>query len=223
MGPRAGRRGAAAAGRGAAAQPDRPDRYVVQAAVAACHALAPTWAETDWAAIASLVRRAAHRGPRPRRAAQPGRRRSASATGRPPGWPWSTPSTGLEAYAWWHADPGGAAAAAWAARTRPSRPSAPRPPSPSTTPSAASSAEAVVSGRAVVRDVPHRPARAAGAKRSRTTPQPPVVPTFRRRHAVGGLRGVWDFRGRGAHWGGAHGRARLGPARGRPGLATGAG
>lgn len=32
---------------------DRPHRFVAQAAVAACHALAPTWEETDWAAIVS--------------------------------------------------------------------------------------------------------------------------------------------------------------------------
>lgn len=31
----------------------RPDSYVVQAAIAACHDLAPTWAETNWAAIVS--------------------------------------------------------------------------------------------------------------------------------------------------------------------------
>ncbi len=33
--------------------PDRPDRYVVQAAIAACHALAPTYADTDWGAVVS--------------------------------------------------------------------------------------------------------------------------------------------------------------------------
>lgn len=33
--------------------PDRPDHYVVQAAVAACHALAPSYQQTDWAAIVS--------------------------------------------------------------------------------------------------------------------------------------------------------------------------
>lgn len=33
--------------------PERPDRYVVQAAIAACHALAPTWEETDWSAVVS--------------------------------------------------------------------------------------------------------------------------------------------------------------------------
>jgi RNA polymerase sigma-70 factor (ECF subfamily) len=31
----------------------RPDRYVVQAAIAACHALAPGYADTDWAAVLS--------------------------------------------------------------------------------------------------------------------------------------------------------------------------
>ncbi|PKH37102.1 RNA polymerase sigma-70 factor, ECF subfamily [Nocardioides alpinus] len=32
---------------------DRPHRFVVQAALAACHALAPRWEDTDWAAIVS--------------------------------------------------------------------------------------------------------------------------------------------------------------------------
>lgn len=38
---------------GLSRSPTRPDPYVVQAALAACHALAPTWAETDWAAVVS--------------------------------------------------------------------------------------------------------------------------------------------------------------------------
>jgi RNA polymerase sigma-70 factor (ECF subfamily) len=33
--------------------PDRPDRYVVQAAIAACHALAPSYAATNWDAVVS--------------------------------------------------------------------------------------------------------------------------------------------------------------------------
>ena len=40
-------------GEGLRRTPDRPDPYVVQAAIAACHALAPTFADTDWAAIVS--------------------------------------------------------------------------------------------------------------------------------------------------------------------------
>jgi RNA polymerase sigma-70 factor (ECF subfamily) len=40
-------------GEGLRRTPDRPDPYVVQAAIAACHALAPTWADTDWAAVVS--------------------------------------------------------------------------------------------------------------------------------------------------------------------------
>ena len=31
--------------------PEAPDRFVVQAALAACHAIAPTWEETDWDAV----------------------------------------------------------------------------------------------------------------------------------------------------------------------------
>ncbi|MBA3905774.1 MAG: sigma-70 family RNA polymerase sigma factor [Pseudonocardiales bacterium] len=40
-------------GEGLRRTPDRPDPYVVQAAIAACHALAPTWADTEWAAVLS--------------------------------------------------------------------------------------------------------------------------------------------------------------------------
>lgn len=40
-------------GEGLRRTPGRPDAYVVQAAIAACHALAPTWAATDWVAVVS--------------------------------------------------------------------------------------------------------------------------------------------------------------------------
>jgi len=40
-------------GQGLRRTPERPDPYVVQAAIAACHGLAPTYAATDWAAIVS--------------------------------------------------------------------------------------------------------------------------------------------------------------------------
>jgi RNA polymerase sigma-70 factor (ECF subfamily) len=40
-------------GEGLRRTPDVPDPYVVQAAIAACHALAPTWADTDWGAVVS--------------------------------------------------------------------------------------------------------------------------------------------------------------------------
>ena len=40
-------------GEGLRLSPAHPDPYVVQAAIAACHALTPTWEETDWAAIES--------------------------------------------------------------------------------------------------------------------------------------------------------------------------
>jgi RNA polymerase sigma-70 factor (ECF subfamily) len=40
-------------GEGLRRTPDHPDLYVVQSAIAACHALAPTWADTDWAAVLS--------------------------------------------------------------------------------------------------------------------------------------------------------------------------
>jgi len=45
--------GVALLGQGLARTPRRPDRYIVQAAIAACHCLAPTWQATDWSAILS--------------------------------------------------------------------------------------------------------------------------------------------------------------------------
>jgi len=47
------REGVELLGQGLARSPDRPDPYVVQAAIAACHALAPHYADTDWTAIVS--------------------------------------------------------------------------------------------------------------------------------------------------------------------------
>jgi RNA polymerase sigma-70 factor, ECF subfamily len=40
-------------GEGLRHSPGRPDPYVVQAAIAACHALAASWADTDWTAVLS--------------------------------------------------------------------------------------------------------------------------------------------------------------------------
>ncbi|MFG1837857.1 RNA polymerase sigma factor [Micromonospora sp. NPDC049175] len=40
-------------GRGLRRTPDHPDRYVVQAAIAACHALAPSYDRTPWDAVVS--------------------------------------------------------------------------------------------------------------------------------------------------------------------------
>ena len=96
-GRRAGRRGAAAL------RPDRPDPYVVQAAIAACHALAPSYAETELGRGHLLVRRAAHRRRTPRSSGSTGRSRSPNATGPPPGSRWSTRIDGLDDYPWWHA------------------------------------------------------------------------------------------------------------------------
>jgi RNA polymerase sigma factor (sigma-70 family) len=45
--------GVSLVGEGLRRTPGRPDPYVVQAAIAACHALAPTCADTDWGAVLS--------------------------------------------------------------------------------------------------------------------------------------------------------------------------
>ncbi|GLY14022.1 RNA polymerase subunit sigma-24 [Kineosporia sp. NBRC 101677] len=47
------REGVALLGRGLAQTPNRPEPYVVQAAIATCHAIAPSAEQTDWAAIVS--------------------------------------------------------------------------------------------------------------------------------------------------------------------------
>jgi RNA polymerase sigma-70 factor (ECF subfamily) len=47
------REGVVLVGEGLRRTPDRPDPYVVQAAIAACHALAPSYVETDWSAVVS--------------------------------------------------------------------------------------------------------------------------------------------------------------------------
>ncbi len=47
------REGVELVGRALRRTPDRPDLYVVQAAIAACHTLAPSYAETNWDAVIS--------------------------------------------------------------------------------------------------------------------------------------------------------------------------
>lgn len=47
------REGVELVGAGLRRTPDTPDRYVLQAAIAACHALAPSYPETNWAAVIS--------------------------------------------------------------------------------------------------------------------------------------------------------------------------
>ncbi|MFF8591353.1 RNA polymerase sigma factor [Streptomyces sp. NPDC015220] len=59
-------RGVTALSRADAAAPaGGPGPYALQAAIAACHALAPTWEETDWRAIAALYGLLAVRSPSP--------------------------------------------------------------------------------------------------------------------------------------------------------------
>lgn len=82
--------------------PDRPDPYVVQAAIAACHALAPTFEQTEWDAVLSWydVLRSVQDTPVVRlgRAAAVGERDGAAA-----GLEAVDAIDGLEEYAWWHA------------------------------------------------------------------------------------------------------------------------
>ncbi|MFE0331310.1 RNA polymerase sigma factor [Streptomyces sp. NPDC058960] len=58
-------RGIAALGRADAVAAGAPGPYVLQAAIAACHALAYTYEETDWARIATLYGLLADRSPSP--------------------------------------------------------------------------------------------------------------------------------------------------------------
>jgi len=92
-------------GEGLQRSPDRPDRYVVQAAIAACHALAPSYDETDWDAIVSWydVLLTLDPGPvvRLNRAAAVAERDGAAA-----GLALVEGIAGLDGYALWHATRG---------------------------------------------------------------------------------------------------------------------
>ncbi len=92
-------------GEGLRRTPDGPDRYVVQAAIAGCHALAPSWSETDWTAVVSWydVLLTLDPGPvvRLNRAAAVAERDGATA-----GLVLLDEIDGLESYALWHASRG---------------------------------------------------------------------------------------------------------------------
>jgi RNA polymerase sigma-70 factor (ECF subfamily) len=89
-------------GRGLRRTPDRPDAYVVQASIAACHALAPSYADTNWDAIISWydVLLSLNDGPvvRLNRAAAIAERDGPAA-----GLALVDAITGLDGYPWWHA------------------------------------------------------------------------------------------------------------------------
>ena len=82
--------------------PDDPDPYVVQAAIAACHALAATYGDTDWDAVISWydVLLTVNAAP----AARLGRAAAiAERDGPDAGLAAVDAIPGLEDYAWWHA------------------------------------------------------------------------------------------------------------------------
>ena len=82
--------------------PDVPDPYVVQAAIAACHALAPTYADTDWDAVISWydVLLTVHQAS----AARLGRASAiAERDGPAAGLEAVDDISGLDEHAWWHA------------------------------------------------------------------------------------------------------------------------
>jgi RNA polymerase sigma-70 factor (ECF subfamily) len=85
--------------------PDRPDGYVVQAAIAACHALAPSYDATNWDAVISWydVLLTVQDTPviRLNRAVAVAERDGPAA-----GLPLVDAITGLETYPWWHATRG---------------------------------------------------------------------------------------------------------------------
>jgi RNA polymerase sigma factor (sigma-70 family) len=82
--------------------PDRPDPYVVQAAIAACHALAPSYRETRWDSVVSWYDAllAVHDGPvvRLNRAVAVAERDGPAA-----GLALVDAIEGLDGYPWWHA------------------------------------------------------------------------------------------------------------------------
>jgi RNA polymerase sigma-70 factor (ECF subfamily) len=82
--------------------PDEPDAYAVQAAIAACHALSPSYQDTDWTAIISWydVLLTVDASP----AAQLGRASAiAECDGAAAGLPAVEAIPGLESHPWWHA------------------------------------------------------------------------------------------------------------------------
>jgi RNA polymerase sigma-70 factor (ECF subfamily) len=89
-------------GRALRRTPDRPDGYAVQAAIAACHALAPSYAETHWDAVISWydVLLAVRDSPvvRLNRAVAVAERDGAAA-----GLALVDGIGGLDGYPWWHA------------------------------------------------------------------------------------------------------------------------
>jgi RNA polymerase sigma-70 factor (ECF subfamily) len=89
-------------GRGLRRTPQHPDRYVVQAAIAACHALAPSWPATPWDAVVSWydVLLTVHDTPvvRLNRAAAVAERDGPTA-----GLALVDGLDGLTGYPWWHA------------------------------------------------------------------------------------------------------------------------
>lgn len=89
-------------GRGLRRTPDRPDAYVVQASIAACHALAPSYDETNWDAVISWydVLLTLDDGPvaRLNRAAAVAERDGPAA-----GLVLVDAIAGLDGYPWWHA------------------------------------------------------------------------------------------------------------------------
>jgi RNA polymerase sigma-70 factor (ECF subfamily) len=89
-------------GRALRRTPDHPDQYVVQAAIAACHALAPAYAATNWDAVISwydvLPGLAGSPVARLNRAAAVAER-----DGPGPGLALVDAIGGLDGYPWWHA------------------------------------------------------------------------------------------------------------------------
>ena len=101
-----------------------PGRYQLQAAIAAVHATAPSWAETDWLQIVTLYELLLRLRPLARHPAQPGRRprpaRAAAGRGRPRGRRGAGRAAGGVPPLPRH--PRRAAHRSWAATTRPRRP-----------------------------------------------------------------------------------------------------
>lgn len=82
--------------------PDHADPYVVQAAIAGCHALAPSYPQTDWDAVISWYDVLLSVRPTP--AARLGRAAAiAERDGAGPGLEAVEAIDGLDEYAWWHA------------------------------------------------------------------------------------------------------------------------
>ena len=100
-----------------------PGPLQIQAAIAACHATSPSWAETDWLQIVTLYDVLGSYDPSPSSGSTaPSRSPGSAPTTSHPRWPRSTPSPTGSTATTSSTPPAPSCSPPWAATTRPTRP-----------------------------------------------------------------------------------------------------